>query len=58
MTKYSAYLCSDCGFGSRADDCCKCGKWMGSTKIPAYLCSDCGFGSRADNCCKCGNWAH
>ena len=55
-THYSAYLCSNCGFGNRKDNCCKCGKWCGSTKIPARLCSDCGFGNRKDNCCVCGKW--
>lgn len=53
---YSAYLCNNCGFGNRKDNCCKCGKWCGSTKIPARLCNDCGFGNRKDNCCVCGKW--
>src|SRR5688572_9066992 len=32
---YPAQLCGDCSFGSRADECSKCGKWRGSAKIPA-----------------------
>ena len=53
---HSAYLCNDCGFGNKKDNCCKCGKWRGSTSIPARLCNDCGFGNKKDNCCKCGKW--
>lgn len=55
-THYKAMLCGDCGFGSKKDNCAKCGKWMGSTRIPARLCGDCGFGSKSDNCVKCGKW--
>ena len=51
-----ARLCSDCGFGSRVDNCVKCGKWVGSANIQARLCGDCGFGSKAENCAKCGKW--
>lgn len=53
---HRAQLCGDCGFGSKKDNCARCGKWMGSTKIPARLCNDCGFGSKKDNCVKCGRW--
>lgn len=53
---YEAKLCNDCGFGSKKDNCTKCGKWMASTRIPARLCSDHGFGSKKDNCAKCGKW--
>lgn len=55
-THYPAFLCNSCGFGSKKDDCAKCGKWMGSTKYPARLCNDHGFGSKKDNCAKCGKW--
>ena len=24
---YKAMLCGDCGFGSKKDNCVKCGKW-------------------------------
>ena len=51
-----AMLCSNCGFGSKKDNCVICGRWMGSTRIPAYLCSNCGFGSKKDNCILCGRW--
>ncbi len=53
---YPASLCGDCSFGSKKDNCTKCGKWMGSTKIPARLCGDHGFGSKKDNCARCGKW--
>ncbi len=54
---YQAMLCGDCGFGSKKDDCAKCGKWMGSsTRHPARLCGDHGFGNKKDNCCRCGKW--
>lgn len=53
---YPAMLCGDCSFGSKKDNCAKCGKWMGSTKIPARLCGDHGFGSKKDNCARCGKW--
>ena|SRR5688572_1083522 len=53
---YQAMLCGDCGFGSKKDNCAKCGKWMGSTKYPARLCGDHGFGSKKDNCASCGKW--
>ena len=56
MTKYPANLCNNCGSGSKKDNCCKCGKWMGNNKIPACLCNNCGSGSKKDNCCKCGKW--
>src|SRR5437016_5828350 len=55
-THYPAKLCGDCSFGSKKDNCSRCGKWMGSTKIPARLCGDCGFGSKGDNCARCGKW--
>ena len=53
---YPAKLCGDCSFGSKKDDCAKCGKWRGSTHVPARLCSDHGFGSKGDNCARCGKW--
>ena len=49
---YPAHLCADCSWGSKDDNCTKCGKWMGSTRIPARLCGEHGFGSRKDNCAK------
>jgi len=55
-SRVKAQLCSDCGFGSKKDNCAKCNKWMGSTKNQAYLCGDCGFGSKKDNCVKCNKW--
>lgn len=55
-THYPAKLCGDCSFGSKKDNCARCGKWMGSTRIPARLCSDHGFGSKADDCARCGRW--
>ena len=54
--KDPAFVCSDCSFGSKADNCCVCGKWMGSCKTSAHLCGDCSFGCRKDNCCRCGKW--
>ncbi len=51
-----AKLCNNCGFGNKADNCVKCGNWVGSTSFPAKLCNNCGFGNKADNCAKCGNW--
>ena len=56
MTKYPAYICNTCTFGSKKDNCSKCGKWSPNTKIPAYLCSDCGFWNKVNNCVKCGKW--
>ena len=47
-----AYLCHDCGFASKKDNCCKCGKWCGSIKHPARLCNNCGSGQV--RCVKCG----
>ena len=55
-THYPAKLCGDCSFGSKKDNCTRCGKWMGSTRIPARLCGDHGFGSKGDNCARCGKW--
>ncbi len=55
-SRVKAQLCSDCGFGSKKDNCAKCNKWMGSSKSQAYLCGDCGFGSKKDNCVKCNKW--
>ena len=53
---YPAMLCGNCGFGSKKDNCARCGKWMGSTRIPARLCGDHGFGSKKENCVECGKW--
>jgi hypothetical protein len=55
-TDVNAKLCSDHGFGSKADNCVVCGKWVGSSKITAKLCGDHGFGSKADNCVICDKW--
>ena len=54
MSKVTAFLCNDCTFGSKKDNCCKCGKWAPSNRVAAYLCSNCGFGNKKDNCVKCG----
>lgn len=54
---YPAMLCGDCSFGSKKDNCAKCGKWVGSHRQLAYICNDCGFGSKKDNCVVCGKWA-
>lgn len=54
--KIRAKLCNDCGFGSRKENCVKCGKWVGSTDIKARLCNNCGFGSKKEYCVKCGKW--
>ncbi len=53
---YPAMLCGNCSFGSKGDNCAKCGKWRGSAKIVARLCGNCGFGSKGDDCVKCGKW--
>ncbi|MBX5483417.1 MAG: hypothetical protein IRZ16_16470 [Myxococcaceae bacterium] len=53
---YIAKVCGNCSFGSKKDNCARCGKWRGSTAIPARLCSEHGFGSKGDNCVVCGNW--
>ena len=31
-THYQAMLCGNCGFGSKKDNCAKCGKWMGGSR--------------------------
>ena len=54
MSREQAYICDDCGMGSRAENCVKCGKWCASNKIPAFICNNCGFGNKAQNCVKCG----
>ena len=54
---YQAMLCGDCGFGSKKDNCAKCGKWIGSSKQIAYVGDCCGFGSKKENCVVCGKWA-
>ena len=56
-THYEARLCNSCGFGSKKDNCVRCGKWVGSFRQLAYLCGSCGFGSKKDNCAICGKWA-
>ena len=55
-TEVYGKLCSDHGFGSKADNCAVCGKWVGSAKIYAKLCSDHGVGSKKDDCVVCGKW--
>ena len=54
---YPAQLCNSCGFGSKKDNCVRCGKWVGSHHQLAYLCGSCGFGSKKENCVVCGRWA-
>ena len=54
--RHPALLCNDCGFGSKKDNCVKCGKWVGSSKIKGYIGDCCGFGSKKENCVKCGKW--
>ena len=54
---YAAMLCGDCGFGSKKDNCCVCGKWIGSNRQRAFIGNCCGFGSAKDNCVICGKWA-
>ncbi|MDD3586049.1 MAG: hypothetical protein PHQ75_02595 [Thermoguttaceae bacterium] len=56
LPKYPVKLCSNCGFGSKSNNCVKCGRWVGNTQVYARLCSSCGFGSKKDNCYKCGRW--
>ncbi len=56
VTSFKAQLCNDCGFGSKKDNCVKCGKWVANNGVPARLCNDCGFGNKKDNCVKCGKW--
>ncbi len=53
---YAAKLCGGCSFGSKKDECAKCGKWRGSTSIPARLCGQDGFGSKGNDCVRCGKW--
>jgi len=55
-SRVKAQLCSDCGFGSKKDNCVKCNKWVASSGSQAFLCGDCGFGSKKDNCVKCNKW--
>ncbi len=52
----SAFLCNNCGFGNKKNDCVKCGKWIGGGGSPAHLCNSCGFGSKKNDCVKCGKW--
>ena len=52
MAKAPALLCNSCGFGSKMDDCIKCGKNF--AKIMVFLYNSCGFGSKAKKCIKCG----
>lgn len=54
--KIPAKLCNDCGFGSKKNNCVKCGRWVGTTDIKARLCNNCGFGSKKNDCVKCGRW--
>lgn len=55
MGKELAKLCNNCGFGSKKDNCVRCGKWA-PKKTPVYLCNNCGFGSKKTNCVKCDKW--
>ena len=54
MSKVAAFVCNSCSFGSKKDNCSKCGNWAPNNKHPAFLCGSCGFGSKKDNCVKCG----
>ncbi len=56
MSNYQAFICDNCSFGNKKDNCSKCGNWAsGTNRYPAILCSNCGF-SKKDNCVICGNW--
>lgn len=50
---HMAMRCNSCAFGSKADQCVKCGGPFG--KELAYLCDNCSFGSKGDECVMCGN---
>ncbi|MGI6401454.1 MAG: hypothetical protein ACOX0A_05000 [Thermoguttaceae bacterium] len=54
--RYKARLCNVCSFGSKAQNCVKCGKWAPSGFSQALLCGSCGFGSKDQYCVKCGKW--
>ena len=32
---YQAYLCNECSFGSKKDNCIVCNKWFGTNKYDA-----------------------
>ena len=55
--RFKARLCNNCAFGSKKDNCVKCGKWAPNGYSPAGLCSNCGFGAKVEYCVKCGKWA-
>ena len=56
MSREQAYICENCGFGSKADNCVKCGKWRGSSSFPALVCDNCVYASKKDECVKCGKY--
>ena len=55
--RHKARLCSNCAFGSKVQNCVKCGKWAPSQYTAAYICDSCAFGSKSQYCVKCGKWA-
>lgn len=57
MTHYQAYLCDNCSWSSKKENCVKCDKWIGSSGVLARLCDDFGWSSKKEYCVKCGKWA-
>lgn len=57
MVAAMAQICDQCGFGSKKDNCVKCGKRISSRGAMAQLCNQCGFGSKKDDYIKCGKRA-
>ena len=55
--QHKARLCNNCAFGSKSQNCVKCGKWAPNNYSAALLCNNCAFGSKSQNCVKCGKWA-
>jgi len=52
--KHIAYLCTDHGFGSKADNCISCNSWTAtqqSTREVGYLCNKCN--NKHDHCVEC-----
>ena len=49
------HLCNSCGFGTKSQDCFKCGRRAadGGQRV-APACRDCVFGNAAKECAKCG----
>jgi hypothetical protein len=48
-----ARLCDSCGFGSRQEECLKCGEEASHGGVIAPLCASCSS-SAGDKCIKCG----